>query len=175
MIYVIPAWMREKTRTVPLFVWGPLSAGFLILIVGWLGVISGQSWLFPSLGPTAFLQAEKPESPSSSIYSTIVGHLVGMAVAFLLVLLFGAADSPSVLTTGHLTEARLWASVLGLMISLLLMMMLRASHPPSAATTLLITLGGFGVNMKDAITIIGGVLILAVTGEFFRQLRQRTL
>ena len=43
--------------------WGVLMAGGLMLLAGAVGVLAGQPWLFPSLGPTAFLQAETPGSP----------------------------------------------------------------------------------------------------------------
>lgn len=41
---------------VPDIVWAPLAAALLMLIVGLIGLIAHQPWLFPSLGPTAFLQ-----------------------------------------------------------------------------------------------------------------------
>lgn len=168
-------WMIQQAGKVPSLAWGPFVAGILILLVGAVSLVAGQPWLFPSLGPTVFLQTENPELPSSRFYNTVVGHMVGLSAAFLAVVVTGAADAPSVLSSGYLVEARLWASVAAVMLSLFFMMLLHASHPPSAATTLLITLGGFSVNMHDALTILVGVVIISVSGEWFRQLRFQTL
>ena len=57
-------------------------AAALILIVALTAFWAGQPWLFPSLGPTAYLLAKYPELPSSRIYNCVVGHLVGLASGF---------------------------------------------------------------------------------------------
>lgn len=46
-------------------VWGPIAVGSVLGAVGLIGLAAGQPWLFPSLGPTAFLHAEKPDQPPS--------------------------------------------------------------------------------------------------------------
>src|SRR5581483_7939824 len=40
--------------------WAPLTASALMLVVGAVGLAADQPWLYPSLGPTAFMQAEYP-------------------------------------------------------------------------------------------------------------------
>lgn len=156
---------------IPDIVWAPIVSGLLMLIVGLLGLAFRQPWLFPSLGPTAFLQAEQPEQPTAKFHNTVVGHLSGLAAGLLAVALLGAATAPPVLSTGELTPVRVWASVLAIALNMLLGFVLKASHPPAAATTLLVSLGGFKPTISDVTHVIIGVLIVAIVGEILRQVR----
>ena len=45
------------------------------------------------------------------------------------------------------------------------------SHPPAAATALLVALGGFKPTVRDTLTVIIGVLIVAKIGEVVRRVR----
>jgi hypothetical protein len=156
---------------VPDVVWAPLAAGALMLLVGGIGLAFGQPLLFPSLGPTAFLQTESPQLPGARFYNTVVGHGIGLAAGFLAVLVLGAQQAPSVLATQQLTPLRLWAAVLSIVLTLLVGYLLRASHPPAAATTLLVALGGFSPTITTIRTVVIGVLIIAIAGEALRRLR----
>lgn len=158
-------------RRLPHAVWAPLAAGALMLLAGGLGLIVGQPWLFPSLGPTAFLQVETPDQPASRFYNTVVGHAVGIVAGFLAVLALRAGQAPPLFATHQLVPVRVWASVLAIVLSMLGIALLRATHPPAAATTLLISLGGFRPTAHDALTIAAGVLIVAVAGEALRRFR----
>jgi len=161
----------EPRPNIPDAVWAPLSAGALILVIGLIGLVAHQPLLFPSLGPTAFLQTETPDQPSSRPYNVIVGHLVGLLAGFLAVWVCQAAGAPSVLTTHELTAPRVWASVLAIVLTLLVGLLLRASHPPAAATTLLASLGGFPPTLRSTGTVMAGVLLVALLGEGLRRLR----
>ncbi|WP_295618078.1 HPP family protein [Chamaesiphon sp. GL140_3_metabinner_50] len=156
---------------IPDLVWAPIVAGLLMLIVGAFGLAVDEPLIFPSLGPTAFLQAELPQLPSSRLYNTIVGHVLGLGSGLLVVTLLGAGTAPSVLATGELTPIRMWASVLSIVLNLFAGLLLKASHPPAAATTLLFALGGFQPTRHETIVVIIGVFIVGITGEVLRQLR----
>ena len=158
---------------VPDAVWAPLSAAALILVVGLIGLAAHQPLLFPSLGPTAFLQTETPDQPSARPYAVVVGHLVGLFAGFLAVWLVGATAAPSVLATHELSAPRVWASALAIGLTLLGGIVLRASHPPAAATTLLAALGGFPPTLRSPLTVMVGVLIVAALGELLRRARLR--
>src|SRR3954466_14390358 len=61
-----PVTRRKKgADAIPELIWAPLVGGLLTLIPGLIGLAAGNPWLFPSLGPTAFLQAANPQQPSS--------------------------------------------------------------------------------------------------------------
>lgn len=168
-----PTHRTNSQRPIPYWIWAPLVAGGLIFVAGILGLVFHQPWIFPSLGPTAFLQAEQPNAPFSKLYNTIVGHLIGLSTGLLAVFVFHAADAPSVLATGTMTELRVGAAVLSVTLNMWLGILLKASHPPAAATTLLVSLGGFKPNFQSILTIMIGVVIVATLGEVLRRLRLR--
>ncbi len=165
------AWGVRGVHTLPHAVWAPVAAGALMLLAGGLGLVVGQPWLFPSLGPTAFLQVEAPDQPASRIYNTVVGHAIGIMAGVAAVLVLHAGQAPALFATHHLVPVRVWASGLAIVLTMLGIALARASHPPAAATTLLISLGGFRPTVHDALTIAAGVLVVAVVGEALRRLR----
>lgn len=162
---------RRGVVRVPDLVWAPVASGLLILIVGLLGLAARQPWLFPSLGPTAYMLTQAPGQQSSRFYNVLVGHLVGIAAALFAVSVVGAVNAPPVLPTHHLTAVRVWAAVIAITLDRLFAMMLKATHPPSAATTLLIALGLLRTTRHDVLVVVAGVLIVAVFGEVIRWFR----
>jgi CBS-domain-containing membrane protein len=69
--------------------------------------------------------------------------------------------------------ARVWASAMAVAVTALLQPSLRAYHPPSAATTLLITLGAYQLTWKSSASMMGGVVVVALMGEWFQRIRLR--
>ena len=61
---------RPSAAALPDAVWAPLAGGGLALAVGLASLAAGQAWLLPSLGPTAYLQAEMPAHPAARAYNT---------------------------------------------------------------------------------------------------------
>lgn len=164
---------RSGVRSVPDAVWTPLATALITLVPGLVGLAAGRPALFPSLGPTALMQAHDPDNPSSRPWNVVVSHGVGLGSAFLAVTLFGIAMEKSVFEVGHLSWARVGASVLAVALAAVLEMVLRASHPPAASTTLLASLGSFHPTLRDTLTVALGVLTVAAAGEVFRRLRAR--
>jgi CBS-domain-containing membrane protein len=154
-------------------IWSPLTTGELVLLAGLFSLFLRQPWLFPSLGPTAFIQAHRPASSVARLYNTLVGHLIGIAAGFACVFIAGAADAPSVMTVGHAQLPRVCASALAVALTMLLQVTLRAYHPPAAATTLIISLGVIAATWRDALGLACGILVVAIAGELLR--RQRAL
>lgn len=153
-------------------IWGPLAVGSLLGAVGLIGLVAGQPWLFPSLGPTAFLQAEGPDKPSARFYNTVVGHLVGLAAGIAAVSVLGAASAPSVMATQVLAPVRVGAAVLAAALTMVGLSLLRASHPPAAATMLLVALGGLEPTWRASGAVAIGAVILATLGEGVRYVRR---
>ena len=165
--------LKAMLSQVPDILWAPIVVAGLVVTIGVLGVLFNQPWLFASLGPTAYLIAHTPEQPAAAFYNAVVGHLVAVASAFLVVDIMGADNAPSLFVTHQLVGIRVFASALALGLAILGELLLRASHPPAAATVLLITLGGFSVSFHSAMTIMVGVLFLALLGEPLRRIRTR--
>ncbi len=158
-------------QSAPEWVWVPFAAALLICVPGAVGILAGMPFLFPSLAPSAVLQASHPDRPSSHFYSVVVAHFLGFASASLIVWLFGLLHDSAVLSSGKLTVARVVASELALALASVLEILLKARHPAAAATTLLVALGSFKPTLHDAGIVAAGVLILAGVGEGVRRLR----
>lgn len=158
-------------RRLPNVIWAPLVSGILMLIPGLMALITGRVWLFPSLGPTAFLQAEAPTLPMSRLYNTLIGHLVGIIAGYLAVIMLGLNGADSVFVIHRVTVGRMWASVIAVTLTLAGQILLKAAHAPAAATTLLITMGGFQRKWSDVADLAVGILIVAFMGECLRRLR----
>ncbi len=119
-----------------MFVNGFISIGLLALTAK----VTRTPFIFPSLGPTAFLFFFSPGSPTASPRHTILGHAIGIACGYGALLLFGLAGAAPQ-GPGEMVTPRILAATLSLAGTGALMILLRAAHPPAGATTLIISLG----------------------------------
>lgn len=150
-----------------------LLAGLMIAFVGALGILLGEPCLFPSLGPTVFLQIVTPAEKAARLRNVCVGHALGVACGFLALFLFGAQDAAPALGGGALTASRVAATALAVSLTVALQMALDAKHPPAAATTMLITLGGIKPQWSALWVIALGVGLVGVMGELARRRRAK--
>jgi CBS-domain-containing membrane protein len=115
--------------------------GFItIAILAVVARISGTPFVFPSLGPTAFLLFATPLLPAASPRNTIYGHAIGIACGYGALWATGLAHAPPAMATG-VSWDRVVAAALSLAATGGLMILLDAPHPPAGATTLIISLG----------------------------------
>jgi CBS-domain-containing membrane protein len=115
--------------------------GFItIALLAAVAMMSGTPFVFPSLGPTAFLFFFTPRAPAASPRHTIYGHAIGILCGYGALWLFGLQHAPPAMTTG-VSAARVGAAALSLASTGALMILLKATHPPAGATTLIISLG----------------------------------
>jgi CBS-domain-containing membrane protein len=149
--------------------WAATVSAILVLLAGAMTLATAQPWLFAALGPTAIVVASSPGHPTARFHSILVGHLSALLCAWLVVLLVGAGE-PGAATTSF-TIARVWASAMAIAAIALVQPSLRAYHPPSAATALLITLGNYRVTWKSSLSMMAGVLVVALVGEWFQRMR----
>jgi hypothetical protein len=147
-----------------------LVSAAVMAVIGALGILAGEAWLFPSLGPTIFLQAVTPHEPAARAWNTVAGHAIGLAAGFGALYLFGAEHAAPVMSADVLTPSRVGATALAVGATVALQYALRALHPPAAATTMLITLGGFKPGLHTALLIAAGVVLVTLLGEGARRL-----
>ena len=115
--------------------------GFVtIAILAGVAMLTRTPFVFPSLGPTAFLFFFTPTAVTASPRHTILGHAIGIACGYGSLLLFGLEEAPPAMATG-VDLARVGAAALSLAATGALMILLAAAHPPAGATTLIISLG----------------------------------
>lgn len=115
--------------------------GFIsIAIMAAVGWISHTPFIFPSLGPTAFLFFFTPNSPTASPRHTIYGHAIGIGCGAFALWVTGLQHSPA-LTADTINTQHVLAAAMSLALTGALMILLKAAHPPAGATTMIISLG----------------------------------
>lgn len=138
-----------------------LVNGFVsIALMATVALLSGQPFIFPSLGPTAFLFFYTPLAPAASPRNAVIGHLIGAAAGWASLAVFGLLYAgPAV--GGGVTVARVGAAALSLGLTSGLMVLLRAPHPPAGATTLIVSLGLLHTPAQLAV-LMAAVVLLAL-------------
>jgi CBS-domain-containing membrane protein len=115
--------------------------GFItIAILAAVAMVSRTPFVFPSLGPTAFLFFFAPSSPTASPRHTLLGHAIGILCGYGALWVCGLTHAPPALATG-VDGHRVLAAALSLASTGALMILLKAAHPPAGATTLIVSLG----------------------------------
>ncbi len=115
--------------------------GFLtIALLTAVAMVSQVPFVFPSLGPTAFLLFFTPTAPTASPRNTLVGHAIGIVCGYGALWLTGLQHAASTAVAG-VDEPRILAAGLSLASTGAFMILARAAHPPAGATTLIIALG----------------------------------
>jgi CBS-domain-containing membrane protein len=130
-------------RFPPRLVWSlyVLINGFItIALLAILALFTMSPFVFPSLGPTAYLLFFSPLTETSSPRNTILGHAIGLICGYAAFSLTGASNMPFGFHAG-IYGPRVLAAALSLSTTGAFMVLLRASHPPAGATTLIVSLG----------------------------------
>lgn len=123
-------------RSVYVFVNGFVTIGLLAS----LALISRNPFVFPSLGPTAYLLFFSPLAKTSSPRNTILGHTIGIICGYGAYVVTGAGAMEFGAHPG-IFWPRILAAALSLSATGAFMVLLGVSHPPAGATTLIISLG----------------------------------
>ena len=148
---------RESVRTA-------FVAGVLLVLLGGLAWVSGQPFLFPSLGPTAYLLAARPDEPESQPWNVVGGHVVGILAglaAFNAVAPGLALTDPS--PAFSFDALRLAVSgVLSVALTTAGMLATDYRHAPACATTLIVSLGLLPSLADGAVVAVAVVLLVAV-------------
>lgn len=145
------------------FVNGLVSIG-LVALVAWL---TDEPFIFPSLGPTAFLLFHRPLSPTSSPRNTLLGHAVGAAAGYGALAAFGLRSAGPAVAIG-VSPPRIGAAALSLALTSGAMVWLRVAHPPAGATTLIVSLGILHTPVQVAVLLLG-VALLVAQGQFINR------
>lgn len=135
------------TRLLGRFPERPVWAAFMFIngfvtigMLAGLAMITRTPFVFPSLGPTAFLFFFTPTLPTASPRNTLLGHAIGIACGYGALLLMGLEHAPPAMMVG-VDLHRVLAAALSLAATGSLMILFKAAHPPAGATTLIISLG----------------------------------
>lgn len=152
---------RFETASVRHRVGTSLYAGLLFTALGVIAWGSGQPFVFPSLGPTAFVLAFERQRDRTQNYRVIGSHAIGSAAGLLAWVLIApdvsiTASLPPFSTAGFRLTASATVSIL---LTSWAMIGTDTVHPPACATTLIVSLGLLSTLHHVAI-ILGSVGIL---------------
>ncbi|HEV7219577.1 MAG: HPP family protein [Candidatus Acidiferrales bacterium] len=115
--------------------------GFItIAVLALLALVSRNPFVFPSLGPTAYLVFFSPLAKTSSPRNTILGHAIGLICGYAAFVVTGTGALPFGVHPGVFWP-RILAAALSLSATGAFMVLLDISHPPAGATTLIVSLG----------------------------------
>jgi CBS-domain-containing membrane protein len=141
------------------FVNGLIAIGVMALVA----LATGQAFVFPSLGPTAFLLFYTPLLPAACPRNTLGGHAIGAAAGYLALVVFGLTGAVPALATS-VTGARVGAAALSLGLTSGAMVWARVPHPPAGATTLIVSLGI--LREPDQLVVLMLAVVLMVVQGF---------
>lgn len=152
--------MARYNSTTVLGVFALLNGFVSIALMSLLALVTRQPFVFPSLGPTAFLLFYTPDAAAASPRNTFAGHLIGALSGYLALVVFGLLNAGPALATG-VDAARAGAAGLSLGLTAGLMVWLKVPHPPAGATTLIVSLGILSRPDQLLVLMLGVVLLLA--------------
>src|SRR5581483_818110 len=122
--------------TAYVFLNGFVTIGLLAL----LAVVSETPFVFPSLGPTAYLFFFQPLGESSTPRNAILGHGIGLVCGYAAFWVAGLEHGAPNFHDG-VYWPRILSAALSLAFTGAFMVLLRVNHPPAGATTLIVALG----------------------------------
>lgn len=137
-----------------------LIGGFISMAsIAALAALTKLPFMFPSLGPTAFMLLHRPLTPSASPRNTISGHLIGVLAGYASLCVFDlTVAGPGI---NDVTWPRVGAAGLSLGLTAAAMLLLNVPHPPAGATTLIVALGIL-TSPAELAVLMGGVVLLVL-------------
>lgn len=140
-----------------------LYAGLLFTVLGAIAWVSGQPFIFPSLGPTAFILAFERRGERTRSFrivgSHIIGGIAGLLAYWLLASGVTITVTPSALSMEGFSLAA--SATLSIILTSWGMIATDTIHAPACATTLIVSLGLLSTPVQVGIIIVS-VLILVV-------------
>lgn len=156
----IDALMQRHSSTSVLGLFAFVNGVIAIGVMAAVALATGDPFVFPSLGPTAFLLFYTPLQPAASPRNTLAGHAIGAGAGYLSLVIFGLTEAEPALAT-EVTGGRVGAAALSLGLTSGLMVWAKVPHPPAGATTLIISLGILREPEQLAVLMVAvGLLVL---------------
>lgn len=150
----------------PTFVWAAyvaLNSFVTIALLTLLALLSRNPFVFPSLGPTAYLFFFSPQAESASPRNAVLGHLIGLLCGFAAYRITGMHSFPQGFG-GEVYWPRILASALALALTGAIMVLLHVNHPPAGATTMIVSLG---ILAKPEYLVIIEIAVILLAAQAF--------
>ncbi len=154
----IPALVQRHNATSVMGLFAFVNGLISIGLMAGAAYLTGAPFIFPSLGPTAFLFFYTPTLASAAPKNAVLGHLVGALSGYVSLWVFGLTADPPALAT-QVTGGRVGAAALSLALTSGLMVWFKVPHPPAGATTLIVSLGILRTPFQLAVLMLAVVLL----------------
>lgn len=139
-----------------------LYAGLLFTVLGVIAWTSGEPFIFPSLGPSAFLLAFERRGKRTRTYRVVGSHLIGGVAGFLAYSLLAAGVSltatPPPVSMSGLRLAL--SSILSIILTSWGMIATDTIHAPACATTLIVSLGLLSTPVQVVIIVVSVIILV---------------
>lgn len=140
-----------------------IQAALCIAVPAVIACLTGEPFVFPSLGPTIFLALTASSAPTASPRNTVLGHLVSATAGYGALAVTGLTRAG--VNLSHPDGRRVAAVAVALLLALAGMMSAGVWHPPGGATTLIVALGllrtpGQLLVLMAAVITTSGVLVV---------------
>jgi CBS-domain-containing membrane protein len=131
-----------------------------IALLSAVTMLSRTSFVFPSLGPTAYLLFFTPRSPAASPKHAVCGHAIGLVCGWAALWFSGLYAAPAVTAEG-VNLTRVFAAAASLGATGAIMVLCNVGHPPAGATTLIVSVG-FITTIQQLLIIQAAVVALLI-------------
>jgi len=155
MIKAINTIIVEFKKSWKQYVFQSFLATIVIFMV-FLGLKLSHPLITISIAATAFIIFAMPKNITANPKNVIGGHVVGVAVGFLLLLIPHNA---------FLSSIFIYSFAVGL--SIFIMVALNIEHPPASATALGIAMNGF--SLKAGVIFFMSIGVLLVIQRYFKR------
>jgi CBS-domain-containing membrane protein len=135
-----------------------LNSAISIGVLAGLAALTRQPFVFPSLGPTAFLLFYGASGAQAAPRNVFCGHLIGVLAGYLALVIFGLTTTPPNLS--DITAPRIGAVTVSLCLTLSFMVWLNVPHAPAGATTLIVGLGLMRTPVQLTILMVAVALMI---------------
>lgn len=154
----IPSLVKHHESRFVLAAYVFVNSAIAIGILSLFAMATGEPFVFPSLGPTAFMLFFASMTASASPRNVISGHFIGVVSGFIALAIFGLLNVAPDLD--DITWQRLGAVAVCLSVTLSVMVLLNVPHAPAGATTLIVGLGLMRTPAQLAILMLAVVILV---------------
>ena len=135
----------------------------LLGLVAWL---SGHPFLFPSLGPSAYLMATGEQPREEGAYHIVGGHALAVVAGWLSVTLLADGASATTAFAAEPLSEGVFRLALSAMVAMLLttvgMLWTKTNHPAACATALIVGLGLMTAVVELVVIVLAVALLVVV-------------
>eukprot|EP01084_Bolivina_argentea_P013453 25259_1 len=151
-------WSRKSPNKIYLFLYNLIMPFLVICSAAYFAFQTNLPFIFPSLGPTAFLHFAIPGKAPSSPKNTLCGHMIGILAGSFALQVTDLYDHDVIFREGVILD-RVFCAAMSVGITCGFMVLLKVAHPPAGATTLIVSLGILKTPFQLAVMMTAVLLI----------------